>query len=463
MADSSMLGDTIGRPPFRGADLSTRSLLSRTRRSNPLPEGTLAVGAGLMVAGVTAWMFLVLAARVLGKEEYAPLSVLWVTVFFAGPGFFLPLEQEVTRALAGRSARGEGAGPLLRKAATLGALLAGMLVIGSAALSGLLLDHLFEGQTLLLIGLMLGMVGYCAEHLTKGTLSGLGRFQAYAVLLGAEGVARVGLCALLAAAGADAAGPYGAAVGLAPLVAVAVALRGQRGLLEPGPDAPWSELSAALGALLAGSVLSQGLMNIGPVAVRLLATTAEEDEVSRFLAGLIIARLPLFLFQAVQAALLPKLSRLASTGQFGDFRAGFRKLISVVAAIGAAAVVGALVAGPWAVRLLFGSEFDLSRRTLVMLAAASALYMLATALAQAVIALEGHAEMALSWLAGVVTFGVATALGGELFLRVEVGLLAGSAVAGVCLATVMLRRIRRGVSVTTDGVLEAIHDVHFEP
>ena len=101
-------GGSVASP--QRSDHLSRNLLARTRDSNPLPEGTFAVGVGLLVAGVTACGFLVVSARALGKTEYAPLSVLWSLVFLAGPGFFLPLEQEVSRALAARRARGEGLG-----------------------------------------------------------------------------------------------------------------------------------------------------------------------------------------------------------------------------------------------------------------------------------------------------------------------------------------------------------------
>ena len=81
--------------------------------------------------------------------------------------------------------------------------------------------------------------------------------------------------------------------------------------------------------------------------------------------------------------------------------------------------------GPWAVQLLFGTEFDLSRRTLGLLALGSALYMLAVAIAQAVIALHGHARQAFVWLLGVVVFVAVVVLMSDydLFLRAEVGLL----------------------------------------
>jgi O-antigen/teichoic acid export membrane protein len=197
--------------------------------------------------------------------------------------------------------------------------------------------------------------------------------------------------------------------------------------------------------------------------VKLLATGAQEDEASRFLNGLIIARIPLFLFQAVQAALLPKLSALAEAGRIDEFRAGFRRLLMVVVGIGVVGTAGSLVIGPWVVRLLFGPEFDLGNRTMGLLAASSALFMLAIAMAQAVIALGGHVRMAASWVVGVGTFVVVTSFGNDLFLRVELGLLAGCAVAAACMAGVLVHRVRAGAPVEVEDLLEAIHELPLEP
>src|ERR1044072_3842670 len=86
-------------------------------RSNPLPEGTLAVGAGLIVSGITSYGFLAISARALGPEKDAPLGVLWALTYVVCPGVFLPLEQEVGRALSTRRAKGLGGGPLIRRAA----------------------------------------------------------------------------------------------------------------------------------------------------------------------------------------------------------------------------------------------------------------------------------------------------------------------------------------------------------
>jgi O-antigen/teichoic acid export membrane protein len=434
-----------------------------TRTANPLPEGTIEVGIGLVLAGLTAYGFTVVAARALGKTDYAPLSVLWAMVFLVGPGFFLPLEQEVSRALAARRALGTGTGPVVRRAALFGVIICAALVGGTMIGSPLLVAKLFDHDWLLLVGLLIGMVGYCIELLARGTFSGLGRFGPYSVVIGAEGLVRFLICAGLAVFGVGYAGWYGLALGIAPLVAVALAMRGQRNLVTEGPDAPWSELSSALGALLAGSVLAMALVNGGPIAMKILAHKGEDELVSRFFTAVIIARIPLFLFQAVQAALLPKLSALASAGRFDEFKAGFRRLVIVIGGFGVVAVAVAWVIGPACIKILYGGDFELEHRTVGLLAAGSVLFMLAQAMAQAVIALGGHTKMALTWVMSVVAFVVVTAAGNDLYLRVELGLLAGSAVACLGMAAFVAQLVRSGASVHTGDLIEAIHDLSVEP
>ena len=64
------------------------------------------------------------------------------------------------------------------------------------------------------------------------------------------------------------------------------------------------------------------LLNAGPIATTILADPGPEDAGDAFAYGVLMARIPLFLFQAVQAALLPRLSRLAARNELGEFRAG---------------------------------------------------------------------------------------------------------------------------------------------
>ncbi len=164
-------------------------------RSNPLPEGTLAVGAGLIVSGITSYVFLAISARALGPERYAPLGVLWALTYVVCPGVFLPLEQEVGRALSSRRAKGLGGGPLIRRATLAGGVAAAVLIAVTAATGPLSVPHLFDDKVLLLVALMVALAGYYVEFLVRGILSGNGRFGPYGVILGAEAFLRMVACA----------------------------------------------------------------------------------------------------------------------------------------------------------------------------------------------------------------------------------------------------------------------------
>lgn len=440
------------------------ALLDAAKRRNPLPTGTLAVGAGLLIAGVSAYGFLIVANGPLSDSEYAPLSALWSLVFLCGPGLFLPLEQEVSRALAERRARGQGGAPVVRRAATIGVGLGlGVLVI-LIATARLSVDHLFDHQLLLLVGFALGLAGALAGHLTRGSLSGSGQFLGYATYIGADGFLRVVGAIICLVVGVSTAGWFGIALGVAGLLAVPVALTVQRPILEEGPESAVREISMALGWLMLASLMSFGIMNIGPVLVKLLATGAQDDAVADFLPALVIARIPLFLFQAVQAALLPKLSALAGAGRLRSFRTGLLRLLAVVAGL---AVIGTIVGftlGPFVVELMF-PDADLTSRTVGLLAAGSGVYMLALACAQAVIALGGHRDQAFGWLIGMAVLGLSVWLvSDDLFLRVELALLLGSVAALASMASFLALRLRAVGSDELDpgDLIEALHDVAVE-
>jgi O-antigen/teichoic acid export membrane protein len=442
------------------------ALLEAARRRNPLPTGTAAVGVGLIVAGLSAYGFLFFADKALSKTAYSPLGVLWSMVFLIGPGLFLPLEQEISRALAERRARNEGGLPVVRRAATIGAgLFLGVtvLLIFSA---GWITEHLFDEQYLLLVGLGLGLAGAMAGHITRGCLSGTGRFNGYGTYLGTDGFLRVVGAVLLLAIGVNTPGPFGVVVGAAGLIAVPFALLVQKPDLEEGPEASFSEVGSALGLLLVASLCAFALMNIGPVIVQLLASDSQSEAAGRFVNGVVIARIPLFLFQAVQASLLPKLSLLAHTGHLRDFRSGLRRLLVAVAGLAALGTVVGAVLGPFVVEVMFPSA-DLGSRTMGLLAAGAGLYMLAMACAQAVIALGGHGDQAIGWASGLAALFVTVLAGAslDLFLRVELGLLAGSAVAMVVIGLLLVRRLAVSGPLTVDSgdLIEAIHEVPIEP
>ena len=428
-----------------------------------MPEGTLAVGAGLIISGLAIYGFFAITGRVLSDDEFAPVSQVWFATFILAPGFFLPLEQEVGRALAHRRALGQGAMPIVKRASVLALGLAILVDLVLLALSPFLIDEFFSGKWGLVPALLLGFTAFGAMHFVRGLLSGTGRFGAYGMSLGTDGLVRFTACAALAAAGIVTAGPYALLVGLPALVAIAVGLRLARlgDALHDGPEASWSELTPKLGWLLAASLPAAALINAGPIAANLLATDDQESLVSNYSKGLFVARVPLFLFQAVQAALLPKLARLAAAGELTEFRVGFRKLLVVVIGTAAIGTAAAFVLGPWAVSLF---DATLSRSTITLLALGSGLYMIATAIAQAVIALRGHHQVAFGWISALTTFLVVTALAGDdLLLRVNLGLVSGATVALVWFSFALRARIRSGAQPDEDSLVEALLDLPLEP
>ncbi len=268
---------------------------------------------------------------------------------------------------------------------------------------------------------------------------------------------------LLYAAGVKELVWYGLCFAIPPVLASAVALRGQHGLLTPGPEAPWSELSANLSWLFTGSVLSQMLSYSPIVGILVIANgKGQRDLAADFIVGFFLARIPILLFQAVQAALLPKLAGLAGAGKLADFTLGVRKLLFVVVGIGVIGVIAGGTLGAPVGEILFGDKFTLGNGDLALLAGGSALFILALTLAQALIALMGHARATWAWLAGNVAFWIVTAVAtDDLFLRAELGFVAGSATAAVVMAAVLRQRMAAGIP---DGSLAVlVEQIEHEP
>lgn len=422
-----------------------KRLREQVEARSPFPPGSATVAAWLVVTGLTAYLFLTFAGRVLGSDRFGALAVLWALVFFAGPGFFQPLEQEVARALGERRALGVGGAPVIKRAAIAGGIFAVTLavitlVVGLAVPA--VVDSVFDGEQVLVWALAVSLLAYFVEHFSRGVLSGSGRFNAYGLLMGSEGIFRLVLAGVLAIIGVETAGPYGLVLAFMPFFASWLAVGREHGLMEPGPPAPWSELTRNIGLLLAGSVFALALVNAGPVVVKLLATEAQDDAAGSFLAGLLLARVPLYFFQAVQAALLPKLSGQRGGGEHAAFRTGLKRLVVAVIAISLVSIVGSAVLGPWAVRTFFGSTFELTSLDMALLAVGASLLMFALTIAQALIALEHHGRAAVGWGVGVVFFAAGVVLTSGLLRRVEIGYVVGTGVAAIVMVALVIGPLR---------------------
>ena len=408
-----------------------------------LPVGTVPVGIGLLVAGLSAYGFQIIAFRVLGSQAYAALNGLWVTTFVLAPGLFLPLEQEVARAVAHRKAMGNGARPLILRACLLGGILVAGTIVVVVLGRGIIEAKLLRESDGLFVALIVVLIGFAIMSLARGVLSGNGRFGRYGLIVGVDGAARVVLAVLAAAIGYGTLGWFGVVFCVAPFLASIAGLIGAKELAEPGPPAPMSELSTAIGWLLLGSTFAQALSYSAYIGASVLATRSQDAELGAFIAGLFIARIPLLLFQAVQAALLPKLAALFGRGNLAEFRHGLMRLIMLVSGASVAGVLIALVAGPFIGSALFGEKFTLSGPALAALTAGVCLVVISLTAAQAMIALRRYAVTAFAWVAGVLVFVSWMSVGaGDLFLRAEIAFVAGGLVAAAWMGTTLLAALR---------------------
>lgn len=432
---------------------------SPTPRS-AIPEGTVPVAIGLFLAGFTAYAFFKVGQVALGKEDFKPIVALWFTAFALVPGIFVPVEQELGRALAHRRALGQGGLPVVRKMAILTLGMSAVLIAIIAIVSPWLTEHLFENYWSVTVALVIAFCAYAPMHMARGIASGNGRFKGYGIIMAVDGLTRIGACIALWLLGIENVGAFAIAVVAAPLVAVGVVALRKELRTEDGPPATFAEITPNLGWLLLGSVMGAALVNAGPLGVDVLATSSEAARVTAFGNGVLLSRVPLFLFQAVQASLLPRLARLAAQGALDEFRHGLSLLLKLVLGVAVLGTVGSFILGPWALELVYGGGLD--RRTLTLLALASGLYMLALAIAQAVIALHGHRFVAVGWLAAMAMFVVVTTFSSnDLYLRVELGLVAGSTTALLIFMYALRTQFKSGQRPDAELVAEAILDSPF--
>jgi O-antigen/teichoic acid export membrane protein len=462
--------------------------------------GRSALTFGLLLDGIASYVFLSAAGRDLGPDRFAIVSVLWVVLFLVGNGLFIPVEQELSRSIAARAARGSGWRSLVHRVTLAsGAVLVAALVVGVVARERIA-DSLFRGDVGFVWLLLLGLVGVWLMFVLRGVLSGEHRFHGYGLMFAADALGKAIPGVGLLWWGALRPSAYGLIVSGSAYVGIAVAwacLRHRRRRaaavvrlpadpvpvwadagsplddvpptravprLEPpavdahlegagpftqspgAPDVapPWGRLSASMGFLLLTSFLSALAINIGTVAIEVVGDRVDADKAGIFLSGLVIARIPLFFFQAIQAIVLPRLSRLAALGDLPGFRTDLRRLNLAMAGCTTLATIGAAALGPLAVRILFGEEFALlGARDMALLTLASMLMTAALTLNQAQIALHHQRQTGWPWSVATAAFLAIVATNGrDLFLRVELGMVAAGLVACALVALLVHREMQ---------------------
>lgn len=397
------------------------------------------VAVGLLVFGGSNFAFLAFAAHDLGDARSAPLGVAWTVLNAIGIGLFQPLEQEAGRRLAARRALAGEARADLRYLVRLALGACATCAIVGFALLGPLADLVFHDRRDMVVVLVLGLVGQAMAYLARGVLAGSGRFPRYGMQLLADGVLRTAGAGVLFALGSGV-GAYGAVLVVAPIAGTLVAIspRAVAHAVTGAPDGLGAR--ERMGALVAASATGQLLANVGPVAMAVLAADDQQALSGRFVYAVTIARIPLFLFAAVQAVFLPSLAALLARRDAAGFARSMRRATVATLTLGVVGVLGVWLLGEPAMDLIY--SFHLDAGLLAVIAASAGLFMLAQAAAQGLLAHHADAVVAIGWSLGLAATLASLALPGELASRVAVALCIGSAVAAATHAA-SLRLVHR--------------------
>jgi O-antigen/teichoic acid export membrane protein len=391
---------------------------------------------------VTTYLVLVLAGRSLGPVGFAALSSLYLLLTSTATGLFTPLEQEVTARRGVENARGSWDATLHRRALGHG-LGAAALAIGCALVAWPATLKALGDQGWLVIAFCVALPGYACWFATRGELAGKGWLGVYGAQLVIDGVVRlIGAAALVLTDHATTAG-FGLLFAFSPWLALAVTPPGRNAQPTGREPVRTPPLTGALALLVVSALAAQLLINAGPLVVALLASESDRDLVGVYLAVLVVVRVPVFLFTAVQPGFLRALAEHAGGDRLAEFAHLLRVVLSAVSAVVVVVCVLATTFAPPVVSWLFDFDQQLPRVTCLLLTLAVGLFLVATALAQALIALGHHLWVATGWLLGLVGLAAGTAVGEAVVTRATNGLLAGAVLATTCLGLLLRRELAR--------------------
>lgn len=416
--------------------------MEERERRNRVVGSAIPLITGLAVQAVTTYVVLVVAGRSLGASGFGALSGLYLLITSIATGLFLPLEQEIARRRGDERGRCVWDDSLLSRAMTFGLLSAAVAML--AVLVALPVSLRLVGHDPQLVAsLCVALPGYACCFVSRGEFAGRGQLVRYGVQLAVEGGSRLAGALVLVVANMDGAGWFGWLFAAAPWVAFGVSVQGWSRPLGAQTVHRGPALAPALGLLAVSGLASQLLINSGPLVVALLATPAERALVGVFLAALVIVRIPVFLFTAVQPSFLPAMAEHAAADRRDSFIRLIRRVLGACTVLVALSSLLAVGIGPWALHLLFGFELNLSRWTYLQMTLSVGLFLISLILAQSLLGRGEHAATTEGWIAGLVGLAIGTALGGDAISRASAGFLTGALVSTVVLGWLLMRILKR--------------------
>lgn len=365
-------------------------------------------GSQLVAGGATYGMHGLLA-RSMTPAEYGLFGVLWSATFLTSQLLFVPLQYGLIYFVSDFRSTGRRGMSAVRGFAPIFIVLTLLLLLIGVVAAPLLLRELFE-QNMVVLTAFLGSVAlYAGTYLLRGAVMGASRFGLAAAQLAVETLLRLLGAALLVVVlglgltGASLTVVLGAA---ATLLVLPVVMPRVSPLLRsgaPGSLTARTALSVSLPTLIV--VGAQQLVLNGPALV-LQAAGADpiQEALPAFYAGLILSRIPQYIFGPLTAALLPDFTSQSREPGPDAFAALLTRTVVIIIALGALMSAGFWLLGPLGMAVLYGSEYQLGRQHLALLAAGMGLYMLADALHVAMLARGKASYSAATWLLSIAGF-----------------------------------------------------------
>jgi O-antigen/teichoic acid export membrane protein len=414
-----------------------------TQRRSGYGTGAKILSVGIASTGVVTFAYFSVASYVLGDVDYKGISLLWSVLFVTVSVIYRPIEQLLSRTIAGRRARGFETGHPMRTPLLIQGGFALAFLIVALALKGPLENQLFDGASALYWVLVVAVLAYAASYFARGWLAGHQWFALYGGLVFIEASARL-LFAVAVAIGI-ATGQSAVAMGMAAapfLSLLVVPLAFSRRPKESARRETDEEaLGLARGGRFAVAVLcimaaEQTLLNAGVLTANATATNAAVA--GYVFNALLIARAPLQLFQAIQGSLLPHLAGLEATQGRAEFNRAIRITLLAIAGFAGAVALGLLIVGPFAMSVLFDDHASYGRLGLTAVALGMGAHLAAGTLNQAALARDHAGHAAAAWVLSAVVFVVWMLVGvvGDELLRAEVGYLGAATVLCALLAVV---------------------------
>ena len=452
-------------------------------------SGARILSIGIASTGLLTFAFFSIASHVLGEESAQRLDVLWSVMFVVISVIYRPIEQLLSRTIAGRRARGQTASSL-RTPMLIQAGFALIFLAVALALHDELVNHVFEHHSALYDVLVVGTLAYAASYFARGWLAGHERFALFGALVLMESVSRISFAVAVAVGIASGQTAVALGIAAAPFVSLFVVPAAfARSKAERAGNTGVHGAGVGAGAGAGAAEVSHELVIDGPITVdeadaalagpgtEAVQETAAHGELSlrrgggfaiwvsaimlseqtllnagvltvdatsrhRALAGivfnvLLIARAPLQLFQAIQTSLLPHLTGLEATAGHDAFARAIRTTILAILAFAAAVALGLLILGPFALRhVFFGQAYSYGRFGLALIGVGMGLHLTSGALNQAALARDRARAAACCWLLAAVAFlgWMVSPVIGDQLLRAEIGYAGATALLALALA-----------------------------